>query len=81
MLKILRIVFTLISCILAIYSITSHSVTVLSFSLFSLGMMFLLIGFSELQEKRRVSSYASILVSVFIISVSIFVFFLLIRIS
>lgn len=75
MLKMLRIVFAIISFILATYAITSHNFAVLPFMLFSLGIMFLFMGVSELQEKRKANAYTSFTVSALEIFISIYTFF------
>ena len=75
MLKILKIVFGLIASAFAIYSIITKEFAVLSPMIFFLGAMTLVVGLSELQEKRKSSAYAFFLVSGFAIFVSIFTFF------
>lgn len=75
LLKILRIVFGLIASILAIYILITDTVVVMPFMIFFLGVMFLVTGFSELQEKRKASAYIIFLVSGFNIFVSIYTFF------
>lgn len=74
MLKLLRIVFGLIASIFAIYALITNRVKVMPFMIFFLGMMFLVMGFSDLQEKRKISAYFVFLVSGFNIFVAIYIF-------
>ncbi|MGM1048873.1 Protein of unknown function [Paenibacillus uliginis N3/975] len=75
MLKILRIVFGLIASILAIYFLITDKAVVMPFMVFFLGVMFLVMGLSELQEKRKAFAYIIFLVSGFNIFISIYTSF------
>ena len=72
LIKKIRIVFVIITSILCIYGLISdNSHDVMPFMIFSLGVMFLFTGISELQENRKASAYFNFFVSVVNIFVSI----------
>lgn len=75
MFKILRFIFAIISIILATYAIISANSSVIPFMIFSLGVMFLFMGISELQEKRKAYAYTSFIVSALDIFISLYTFF------
>ncbi|MED4404120.1 DUF3953 domain-containing protein [Metabacillus fastidiosus] len=74
MLKILRISFAIIASFLAIYFLVTNKPLILNYSIFFVGITFLVTGISELKEKRKSLAYLSFGVSGFSIFVAIFTF-------
>ncbi|AOY74686.1 DUF3953 domain-containing protein [Clostridium formicaceticum] len=75
MLKVIRIIFSVITTILAIYSLVTGNFGVMPYMIFSLGAMLLALGLSELQRKRKSIAYMLFLVAAFNIFVAIYTFF------
>ncbi|MBM7585324.1 hypothetical protein JOC86_001866 [Bacillus pakistanensis] len=74
MLKKLKVLFGVISSILAIYSFITDRFSVMPYMLFFLAAMMLVMGMIELQENRKSSAIAFFLVFGFNLFVSVYVF-------
>ena len=74
MVRMLKILFSIITIVLSIYVLT-NKFAVFPYMIIFLGALFLLWGFSELQEKRKSIAYTMFLVSAINIFVSIYTFF------
>lgn len=75
LLKGLRMIFGLIAFILAIYALITKKFILMPYIIFSLGLMFLIMGFSELRKGQKTIVPILFLVSGFNIFVAIFTFF------
>ena len=72
MLKTLRIVFAIITLVLASYGlITGNSGVVSPYMMLFMGAMLLVMGISEIKNERKQIGFISIIVSLFIFYVSI----------
>ncbi|KON70866.1 DUF3953 domain-containing protein [Peribacillus butanolivorans] len=72
MLKILRIVFSIIVLILSGYGLITDNFELSSYMIFFLGALMLVIGLAELQkDRKRFWGYMSIIVSLYAFFVSI----------
>ncbi|MFD4817714.1 DUF3953 domain-containing protein [Peribacillus butanolivorans] len=72
MLKILRIVFSIIVLILSGYGLITDNFELSSYMIFFLGALMLVIGLAELQkDRKRFWGYMSIIISLYAFFVSI----------
>ncbi|MDM5465468.1 DUF3953 domain-containing protein [Bacillus cereus] len=74
MLTLLKIIFGLISCILAVYSLITDKFEIMPYMSLFVGLMILMTGLSDLKENRKASAYTLFLASGFIIFVAIYTF-------
>ncbi|MDM5185911.1 DUF3953 domain-containing protein [Bacillus sp. DX4.1] len=74
MLTLLKIIFGLISCILAVYSLITDKFEIMPFMSLFMGLMILMTGLSDLKENRKTSAYTLFLASGFIIFVAVYTF-------
>lgn len=75
LLKVLRIIFSLIAFILAIYALITKKFILMPYMIFFLGLMCLIMGFSELRKGQKTIVPILFLASGFNIFVAIFTFF------
>ncbi|MBP1971072.1 hypothetical protein J2Z83_003209 [Virgibacillus natechei] len=72
MLKTLKIVFALITLVLAGYGLTTgNSIVVLPYMMLFMGALLLVMGISEIKNERKQIGFMSIIVSLFVFYVSI----------
>nr|WP_026907259.1 YczI family protein [Paucisalibacillus globulus] len=76
MLKILRIVFSIVTMGLAVYGLTTQNFEYGHVMILFLGLMMLVLGIEEFQKGKKRSGWLSIIVSLFAIIVSIQGFFM-----
>ncbi|MEO4053963.1 YczI family protein [Solibacillus sp. CAU 1738] len=74
MLKVMRIIFTVIGAGLGVYALITDKFQVMPLMLFSLGAMMLLTGISELKEKRMTMAIISFLSAAFALFVCVYTF-------
>jgi Protein of unknown function (DUF3953) len=74
MLKILRIILSVIVMALAGYSLFTKNFEFMSYMMFFVGVLMLVIGVAELQAKRKTNAISSILAAAFLIFVAIYTF-------
>lgn len=74
MLKIVRLISSLIGIALASYGLITKNFEFMPYMMLFLGVSILVIGFLELQAKRKTSAIISILASAFILFVAIYTF-------
>ena len=74
--NILKFVLTLIAASLAAFYLITGNFIVMPYMIFSLGLMMLAMGFSELEKKRKSMAYFLFIAAVFSIFVSNYIFFL-----
>ncbi|MGG2027877.1 DUF3953 domain-containing protein [Gottfriedia sp. S16(2024)] len=71
MLKILKSVFGLLSIGIAVYALITGRFVIMPYMIFLLGAMFVVIGITEFQLKRKGTAYSNFIVSLFLFSASI----------
>jgi len=71
LLKLLRIIFGLIALVFAIYGLISNKSILMPYMFMFFGAMYVTIGISEYQLKRKGACYINIIVSVFCFFASI----------
>ncbi|WP_088014146.1 DUF3953 domain-containing protein [Gottfriedia acidiceleris] len=71
MLKILKSVFGLLSIVLAVYALITGRFVIMPYMIFLLGAMFVVIGITEFQLKRKGAAFSNFIVSLFLICASI----------
>ncbi|MEH6937255.1 YczI family protein [Bacillus sp. JJ664] len=71
MLKLLRMIFGLIAAVLAIWCLITQKWVLMPYMILILGAMFVVIGISEYQLKRKAAAYSNFIVSLFLFSASI----------
>ncbi|MCR2820757.1 DUF3953 domain-containing protein [Lederbergia panacisoli] len=71
LLKILRIVLSIIIMVLAGYSLISGNHETMPYMMFFMGAMFLVMGIVEIKESRKKMGIISIIVAIFIFYVSV----------
>lgn len=74
LLKVMRIIFSVIGAGLGAYALITDNFQVMPFMLFSLGAMMLVTGISELQEKRKTMAIISFLSAAFALFVCVYTF-------
>ncbi|QNK89589.1 DUF3953 domain-containing protein [Sporosarcina sp. FSL K6-1540] len=74
MLKILRIILSVIVMALAGYSLITKNFEFMSYMMFFLGVLMLVTGVAELQAKRKTNAISSILAAAFLFFVAIYTF-------
>jgi len=73
--NILKFVLTLIASIFAAYYLITGNFIVIPYMIFSLGLMMLAMGFSELEKERKSMAYIFFIAAAFSIFVSNYIFF------
>ncbi len=71
MIKILRIVLPIIVLVLAGYSLISGNHETMPYMMFFMGALFFVMGIVEIKESRKTMGIISIIVSIFILYVSV----------
>ncbi|MBU4642723.1 DUF3953 domain-containing protein [Bacillus toyonensis] len=74
MLTLLKIIFGLIGCILAIYYLRTDKFEIMSLMSLFMGLLILMTGISDLKENQKASAYTLFLASGFIIFVAVYNF-------
>ena len=74
MLKILRIILSVIVMALAGYSLITKNFEFMSYMMFFVGVLMLVTGVAELQAKRKTNAISSILAAAFLFFVAIYTF-------
>lgn len=74
MLKILRVLLSVIVIMLGSYSLITQNFEVMPYTFIILGMLFLITGSLELKAKREINAIISILAALFILFVAIYIF-------
>ena len=74
MLKILRVLLSVIVIMLGSYSLITQNFEVMPYTFIILGVLFLITGSVELKAKREINAIISILAALFILFVAIYTF-------
>ncbi|TEA46686.1 DUF3953 domain-containing protein [Bacillus sp. BH2] len=74
MLTLLKVIFGLIGCILAMHYLVTDKFEVMPFMSLFMGLMILMTGISDLKENQKASAYMLFLASGFIIFVAVYTF-------
>ena len=74
MLKILRIILSVIVMALAGYSLITKNFEFMSYMMFFVGVLMLVTGVAELQAKRKINAISSILAATFLFFVAIYTY-------
>ena len=77
MLTMLRLLFAVITVVLAVFGLITKNFDYQAYALLFLGLMSLVIGIQEIQKKRKMMGWFSILAFVFILYVAIQSFIIL----
>lgn len=74
MIKLLRILLAIIGIVLAVYCLITKNLEMMPYTLFVMGVLYLVTGSQELQAKRKTNAITSIFAGAFVLFVAIYTF-------